>query len=182
MKNKIVMKAVTVLAAGTLAFGLTACTSNTTEDTENEIIEEITEELTDNETTTDENTEEETTDETSTLEDTEGEEPTEGAPEAVSITVEIKDVDGNVTSFTGYTDDAYLFDALSDLEGLTYDGYDADWGYYITTFNDIATDYDNDGSYWALYVNGEYGMNGVETQPVAEGDVFTFAYEVYVAE
>ncbi len=98
------------------------------------------------------------------------------------ITVEVTGPDGSTSSYSGKTDDEYLYDALSDIKGITIDGYDAEWGYYITTINGIEANYDTDGAYWSLYVNGGYGEYGVSDQPVNEGDVYSFVYEVYQAE
>ena len=100
----------------------------------------------------------------------------------MSITVEVKDADGNVSAYTGKTDAENLYDAITDVEGVTLDGYESDYGFYITAVNGITADFETDGAYWSIYVNGEYGAYGVESQPVADGDTYTFAYEVYVAE
>ncbi len=99
-----------------------------------------------------------------------------------SITVEVKDADGNVSTYTGKTDAEVLSDAIEDIEGVTLEGYESDYGFFIIAVNGIVADYDADGAYWSVYVNGEYGMYGVDSQPVADGDTYTFAYEVYVAE
>ena len=98
------------------------------------------------------------------------------------ITVEVTGPDGTTNTFTGRTEAEFLYDALNDIDGVTIDGYDSDWGYYITTVNGVVADYDTDGAYWSLYVNGEYGMLGVSEQPVTEGDTYGFVYEVYTAE
>ena len=97
-----------------------------------------------------------------------------------SITVEVKDADGNVSSYTGKTDAEVLSEAIADIDGVTLEGYDSDYGFFITAVNGIEAD--EEGAYWAVYVNGEYGMYGIDTQPVADGDTYTLAYEVYVAE
>ena len=93
-----------------------------------------------------------------------------------SITVEVKDADGNVSSYTGKTDAEVLSEAIGDIDGVTLEGYESDYGFYITAVNGIVADYDADGAYWSIYVNGEYGMYGIDTQPVADGDTYTFAY------
>lgn len=97
-----------------------------------------------------------------------------------SITVEVKDADGKVSSYTGKTDAEVLSEAIGDIDGVTLEGYDSDYGFFITAVNGIVAD--EEGAYWAVYVNGEYGMYGIDTQPVADGDTYTLAYEVYVAE
>ena len=100
----------------------------------------------------------------------------------MSITVEVKDADGNVSAYTGKTDAENLYDAIAYVDGVTLDGYESDYVFYITAVNGITADFETDGAYWSIYVNGEYGAYGVESQPVADGDTYTFAYEVYVAE
>lgn len=98
------------------------------------------------------------------------------------ITVEVVDDQGGTKSYTSSTDAEVLYDALLEIDGLTLDGYESDYGYYITGVNGLTADYDADGAYWSLYVNGEYGSYGVESQPVADGDSYRLVYEVYTAE
>ena len=98
------------------------------------------------------------------------------------ITVEVVDDQGETKSYQSSTDAEVLYDALLEIDGLTLDGYESDYGYYITGVNGLTADYDADGAYWSLYVNGEYGSYGVESQPVADSDTYRLAYEVYVAE
>ncbi|MCR5033236.1 MAG: DUF4430 domain-containing protein [Lachnospiraceae bacterium] len=102
-----------------------------------------------------------------------------------AYTVEVKDQDGNVKSYSGKTDAEFLrglMDELAAAGDFSYTGSDGDYGLYIESVNGITADYNTDGAYWSIYVNGEYGMYGADQQPVADGDTFTFAYEVYVAE
>ncbi|MCR4588161.1 MAG: DUF4430 domain-containing protein [Lachnospiraceae bacterium] len=102
-----------------------------------------------------------------------------------AYTVEVKDKDGNVTSYTGKTDQEFLrglMDELAASQDFAYTGSDGDYGLYIESINGITADYNTDGAYWSIYVNGEYGMYGADQQPVADGDTFTFAYEVYSAQ
>ncbi|MCM1538761.1 MAG: DUF4430 domain-containing protein [bacterium] len=98
------------------------------------------------------------------------------------ITVEVVDDQGETKSYESSTDAEVLYDALLEIDGLTLDGYESDYGFYITGVNGLTADYDADGAYWSIYVNGEYGSYGVESQPVADGDTYRLAYEVYVAE
>jgi hypothetical protein len=94
------------------------------------------------------------------------------------ITIEVTGPDGATSSFEGKTTDEFLFDAIDDVEGVTIDGYDSDWGYYITAVNGIEANYDTDGAYWSIYVNENYGEFGISQQPVTEGDVYSFVYTV----
>lgn len=92
--------------------------------------------------------------------------------------------DGSDVYYTGSTDAETLLDIMDMIsEGsFSYDGYDSDYGFYITTINGVTADYDTDQAYWAIYVNGEYGQYSADTQPVADGDKFELVYETYAAE
>ena len=97
-----------------------------------------------------------------------------------TISVEVIHGDGNKSDFTYQTDAEYLGDVLVG-EGLA-EGSESEYGLYIETVDGEYADYDADGAYWAIYVNGEYGMYGADAQPVEDGDSFTLEYTVYVAE
>ena len=71
---------------------------------------------------------------------------------------------------------------MEEAEGLTFDGYDSEFGFSITAINDITADFNVDSSYWGFYVNGEYCNYGISSQPVEDGDAFQIVYEVYVAQ
>lgn len=104
-----------------------------------------------------------------------GPETTEGEK---AITIEIVGKDGETTSYKLNTDAEYLVEAMNEAEGLTFEYADG----YINTVNGVTADYSVDQSYWAIYVNGEYGMYGIDAQSVADGDVYKLEYTVYVAE
>lgn len=167
-----ITKAASFVAAGVLAFGLTACGNADTKETD---ATQNTEASVENNT---ENNTETKTDDAATTEANSDAAQNAGEAATVTITIQVTDADGNTTDFTGTTDDEFLLGAISDIEGVTIDGSESDWGFYVTTVNEIVADYDACGSYWALYVNGAYGENGVSTQPVAEGDVYSFVYTV----
>ena len=38
---------------------------------------------------------------------------------------------------------------------------------------------DGSNAYWAIYVNDEYGMYSLDTQPVTDGDSYALVYETY---
>ncbi len=84
-------------------------------------------------------------------------------------------VDGKETAFTVKTDKKTVGEALQDV-GLIA-GEMGDFGLYVKTVNGTALDYDRDGKYWAFYINGEYGMTGVDTTEIAEGDSYAFKAE-----
>ena len=47
------------------------------------------------------------------------------------------------------------------------------------TVNGVTADFNVDSAYWSVTVNGEYGIFGIDSQPVADGDAFQLIYTVY---
>ena len=102
-----------------------------------------------------------------------------------SYTLEVVDDNGETETYEGTTDAEYLRDVMDELaqEGdFSYEGTEGDYGLYIDTVNGLTADYNTDGAYWSIYVNGEYGQYSADLQPVADGDVFRLAYEVSAGE
>lgn len=99
-----------------------------------------------------------------------------------NYTLQVVDKDGATTDYDAATDAQYLRGALEELEesdDFTIEGDESDYGLYINTVNGLTADYNTDGAYWAVYVNDNYAENGVDTQPVNDGDAFKLVYEVY---
>ncbi len=98
-----------------------------------------------------------------------------------NIIIEVKDSTGEATDYKLATDAEYLREAMDELSangsGFSYSGSDSEYGLMVEYVNDVRADYTQDGAYWALYVNGEYGQYGADSQPVADGDTYTWAYE-----
>ncbi len=97
-----------------------------------------------------------------------------------AYTVEVVDQNGETKSYQGRTDAEYLSGLMDELaaEGdFSYEGTQSDYGLYITAINGVTADYDKDKAYWSIYVNGEVGQYGADSQPVADGDDFQFVYE-----
>lgn len=106
--------------------------------------------------------------------------PVEGSK---SITLEVVNQDAETKEYEVHTDAEFLLDAMKDAKDLTFDGETGDYGYTLFTINGETHDWNVDGSYWAIYVNGEYGNYSVDSQPVTDGDIFRFEYTPpYVAE
>lgn len=89
---------------------------------------------------------------------------TEAPAEAVSFTVIVTDLEGNETTFE-YTSSASNVGKVLVAEGLVV-GHDADYGLYIDEVNGIAADWDNEQTYWAFYINGEYATTGISDTPI----------------
>ena len=89
------------------------------------------------------------------------------AADAVSFKVVVTDLEGNETAFEYTSSAASVGEALV-AEGLI-DGHETEYGLYIDTVNGITADWDNDQTYWAFYINGEYATTGIDgTEIVAD--------------
>lgn len=93
-----------------------------------------------------------------------------------SFTVEVTHKDGSEKTFSYSTDAEYVGEVLLD-EGLI-SGEDGEYGLYILEVDGEKAVYEEDGAYWALLVNGEYAMTGVDQTPVVDGDVIGLVYTV----
>ena len=101
---------------------------------------------------------------------------------AKSVTVTVVDDTGAGTAYDADTDAEYLAEVFDEIDGLTVEGSESEYGLFIETVNGLTADYDKDGAYWSIYVNGEYGQYGADSQPVNDGDEFSLVYETYSAE
>ena len=79
--------------------------------------------------------------------------------------------DGQSVTFTIKTDKKTVGEALMEHDLLA--GEEGAYGLYVKKVNGITADYDKDQTYWALYIDGEYAMSGVDTTDVSEGTVYT---------
>ena len=82
---------------------------------------------------------------------------------------------GEEATFEVKTDEDTVGAAL--LENNMIAGEDGDYGLYVKTVNGETVDYDKDGKYWAFYINGEYGMTGVDSTDIVDGDSYAFKAE-----
>ncbi len=98
-----------------------------------------------------------------------------------NIVVEVTGSAGDTKEYKLSTDEEYLKQALDELaangSGFSYSGSEGDYGLMVDYVNEERADYTLDGAYWALYVNGEYGQYGADSQPVTDGDTYTWVYE-----
>ena len=100
------------------------------------------------------------------------------------ITIEVIDNQGESTVYEIRTDAQYLRQAMEEAssKGLTFEGDETEYGLTIMSVNGVTADFNVDGAYWSIMVNGEYGMYGADSQPVTDKDVFQLVYTVFVAE
>ncbi len=84
----------------------------------------------------------------------------------------VVDLEGNETWFEIHTDEEMVGAALLAVELIV--GEEGPYGLYVKEVNGISADYDKDKTYWAFYVNDEYGMTGVDMTPIEDGTVYSF--------
>ena len=97
--------------------------------------------------------------------------PNEGSKH---FTVQVTHRDGSTAEFTYRSNEEYLGAFLLE-EGLL-EGEAGPFGLYITAVDREAAIYEEDGSYWAFYQNGDYANQGVDQTPIADGDRYAFVY------
>lgn len=91
----------------------------------------------------------------------------EASAEPVSFKVIVTDLEGNESTFEYTAAAASVGEALV-AEGLI-EAHEGSFGLYIDAVNGIAADWDNDQTYWAFYINGDYATTGIgETKLAAD--------------
>ena len=83
--------------------------------------------------------------------------------------------DGTTKAYNVLTDKTTVGEALLDAQIIA--GEDGQYGLYVKTVDGETLDYDTDGKYWAFYINGEYGMTGVDMTDITEGTAYEFRAE-----
>ena len=84
----------------------------------------------------------------------------------------VVDLEGNESKFEIHTDETTVGAALL-KEGLI-EGEEGPYGLYVKAVNGIAAIYEEDGSYWAFYENGEYGLTGVDMTDINPDVAYSF--------
>lgn len=94
---------------------------------------------------------------------------------ATTFALVIKQLDGSSISATINTDAETVGEALEALGILK--GEEGPYGIYIKEVNGVTAVYEEDGTYWGFYIDGEYAMTGADATPVTAGAEYTFAVE-----
>lgn len=89
-----------------------------------------------------------------------------------TITVNVAHTDAEARTEQFKTKAEYLAGALEE-GGIEFDGDETEYGLFITTMDGEFAD-STAGTYWMFDVNGSMGEYGVDSQPVADGDVYDF--------
>ena len=81
----------------------------------------------------------------------------------------------NVSAYLG--DKETLSEAL--IEHGLIEGENDIYGMYVKRVNGITQDYNKDRTYWALYIDGVYSMEGVSSVRITDGASYTYKAETY---
>lgn len=101
------------------------------------------------------------------------EKPVEGSKE---ITIEVVNQAEESEVYELKTDAKFLRQAMEEAEGLEFSGQESEYGMMVEVVNGESAVYDKDGAFWSFMVNGELCNNGIDTQPVEDGDEFQIVY------
>jgi len=95
----------------------------------------------------------------------------EAAPaEPVSFKVIVTDLEGNESTYE-YTSNAPSVGEALVAEGLI-EAHEASFGLFIDAVDGIAAAWDNDQTYWAFYINGEYAVTGIGETEITAGATY----------
>lgn len=101
------------------------------------------------------------------------EQPAEGLK---TVSVEVVLSGGQSEVYETSTNAEYLRQVLDEIDGITYGETQSGFGPMVTEVNGEIAIYEQNGAYWAFYVNGEYCNYGISDQPVNDGDEFRIEY------
>lgn len=91
------------------------------------------------------------------------------------ITVNVDHLNGDDTTFTIHTDEEYLRGTLEQEDLI--EGTESEYGLYVLTVDGETAD-ESEQQWWGYSVNGTFAELGVDSQPVADGDVYDFVLNV----
>ena len=92
-----------------------------------------------------------------------------------SFTLTVVHLNGEEKTFNLTSSEKHLGDALIS-EGIV-EGENGQYGLYITTVDSEYHKYEDDGKYWAFYIDGEYAMTGVDMTEITDGALYTLKAE-----
>ena len=92
------------------------------------------------------------------------------------ITVVVVHADGSEKTFTYATDAEYLGEVIL-AEGLV-EGVDGPYGLEIHAVDGEKASWEENNSYWALFIGEAYATTGADSTPVHDGDTFKLVYTI----
>ena len=94
---------------------------------------------------------------------------------ATRFTIEITFKDGSEKSYIINTNKKTVGEALLEVELIA--GTVGDYGLMIETVDGETVKYEDDGKYWAFFVDGQYAMSGVDTTNIEIGKAYALKVE-----
>ena len=94
---------------------------------------------------------------------------------ATKFTVSITFKDGSEKTYTVNTDKKTVGEALLEVELIA--GTVGDYGLMVETVDGETVKYEDDGKYWAFFVDGQYAMSGVDTTNIEIGKAYALKVE-----
>lgn len=93
-----------------------------------------------------------------------------------SITIEVVNKAQESVMYEVTTDAEFLQQAMDEADGLEYVGEEGSYGMMMHEVNGETADWETDGSWWKVNVNGMECNYGISEQPVEDGDAFQIVY------
>lgn len=97
-----------------------------------------------------------------------------------TFTVMITHKDGSSKIVSLQSEAEYLGTVLAERRLIEYD--EGPYGKYIKVADGEKAVFEEDGAYWAFYVDEEYAMLGVDQTPIEEGKTYKLVYTVDTGE
>ena len=94
---------------------------------------------------------------------------------ATSFDLKVTKADGSKTLYAVSTDETTVGAALLALELIA--GDEGEFGLYIKTVDGETHVYEDDGMYWAFYINDEYAVTGVDMTDIEAGAAYELRAE-----
>ena len=94
---------------------------------------------------------------------------------SVEFTFTVVTASGETKVFLVKTDKEIVGEALVDAGLIS--GEEGPYGLYVKTVDGETVDYDTHGKYWAFYVDGSYGLTGVDVTKIEAGKEYSFRAE-----
>ncbi len=93
-------------------------------------------------------------------------------PVEKTFTFVVTELDGSKEEFTITSTEEFVSEAL--VNEKLIEGNDSKYGLEVHTVNGQKYTYDDDGVYWAFYIDDEFAMTGVSSTPITDGAVYSF--------
>lgn len=100
-----------------------------------------------------------------------------------NISIDVIYEDGKTDHYQVSTDAHYLLGAVDRIPELTVDGSVTEqYGLMVTMVNGTRADFQKDGAYWSILLDGEPCNYGITNQPIKNGEHYVFQYTDSQAE